>query len=60
MAISYTNELTRKVKALKVDSPGIMAMADLMALGWDEMDAYIVAFNPPMTSNETLDRKSVV
>lgn len=59
MAISYTNELTRKVKALKVDSPGIMAMADLMALGWDEMDAYIVAFNPPMTSNETFIKNRV-
>lgn len=59
MSISYTNELTRKVKALKIDSPGIMAMADLMALGWDEMDAYIVAFNPPMTSNDTFIRNRV-
>lgn len=53
MALSYSKEIKDKIKLHKVENPEYIAMADLMLLGWSEMDAFIVAVSPEMTMNKT-------
>lgn len=53
MAIQITKELNKRVKDYKLEDERMIAMADLMALGWTSEDAYIVAYNPDTSYPES-------
>lgn len=53
MSLKYSKELTDKIKFHDLENPSMKAMADLMLLGWSEKDAYIIAYSPEMSSNDT-------
>lgn len=53
MSLKYSRELSEKVKFHSLESTSMKAMADLMLFGWSEKDAYILAYSPEMSSNET-------
>lgn len=48
MAIDFTKRIKNSFKREGLDDVSTIAMADLMAIGWNPLDAFIVAFRPSM------------
>lgn len=48
MAIDFSKQINNSFKKEGLDDVSTVAMADLMAIGWSPLDAFIVSFRPSM------------
>ena len=59
MSLSLSKEKLDLAKRNKFDKPEFLAMADLLLMGWSEMDAYIIAFSPSKAYDKTFIKNRV-